>query len=234
MEPLPEVRAAAERLTLLTDEVDLLEHLQLLSETVASLVPSCVGVSLTMIVDGEAYTLTSTSEEVAGLEAVQFLDDAGPCLDAALDRRDVRMDDVLDEGRWQLYEQAAGSRAVRSSLSIPVGTGDGPLGALNLYAGDVDAFRGRDELLAELFLVPVTDLVRNADLSFSTRDAARALPQRLAEKAREDQAAGVLVATRGWTTAEARARLRDASRRAGVPVARTVDLLLALDQPGAT
>src|SRR4051794_40550422 len=78
MEPVPEVESAAERLASLTGGGDLLASLRAISELATVLVPSCVGVSLTVVVDGEAYTMTATSPQMAALDAVQYLG-GGPC-----------------------------------------------------------------------------------------------------------------------------------------------------------
>src|SRR4051794_12706599 len=155
--------------------------------------------------------MTATSPEMAALDAVQYLG-GGPCLQAALDRHEAGIADVLDEDRWQLYEHAATSSGVRSSLSIPVGGRAGqPPGAVNLYASEPDAFKGTAHSLATALGASADDLITNADLSFRTRDAAQKLPARLEEKARIDQAVGVLMGTHGWSAAEARERLVTAS-----------------------
>ncbi len=228
MHPLPEVEQAAERLSALTGELDLLHGLQVLSQVAVSLVPSVVGVSLTVVVDGEAFTVTATSPEIGALDATQYLD-GGPCTDAAGGTAPLSVEDLLSEERWQLFREAATAQGVRSSLSLPLGGAGGRTpGAINLYAGEVHAFRGKEELLAEVFQTPVDEFVMNADLGFMTRDAARALPQQLATKAVVDQAIGVLSGTRGWSTDEAGDRLRDAARRAGTPLDQVAELVIAL------
>lgn len=229
MRPLPEVVAAAERLAALTGDLDLLRGLDVVSEVAVSLVPSVVGVSLTVVVDGEPFTVTASSDEMAALDAAQYLD-GGPCITAAEQSRPVVADDVLDEDAWQLYRVGSAARGVRASLSLPLGgAGARTPGAINLYAGEVDAFRGKEQLLAEVFQTPGEEFVANADLSFMTRDAARALPERLEEKAKVDQAVGMLMAMLGVSADEARSRLRTAAGRAGTPVDKLADLVVALN-----
>jgi GAF domain-containing protein len=230
VEPIPEVQAAAEQLTSLTGGADLLEGLRTMSTLAVALVPSCVGLSLTVVVDGEAFTMTATAPQMAVLDAAQYLA-GGPCLEAVLDRREVNVLDVLDEDRWQFYEQAAAGSGVRSSLSIPVGAADGePPGALNLYASEPGAFQGKAELLARAFGASGEGLVANADLSFRTRQTARELPRRLEDKARVDLAIGVLMGAHGWSRDEARNRLLTASHRASAPLADVVQVVLALQE----
>lgn len=229
MQPLPEVESAAEGLAALTGELDVLQGLRVLSDVALALVPSVVGVSLTVVLDGEPFTVTATSDDTADLDAAQYLD-GGPCADAATEQAPRPVPDVLDEERWRLYRVAAAARGVRSSLSLPLGGAAGPTpGAINLYASEPDAFAGREDLLAEVFQSPTCTFVRNADLTFMTRDAARHLPEQLERRARVDQAVGVLVAVRGWAPDEARGRLTSAADRAGTPLERVAEIVLSLD-----
>jgi hypothetical protein len=226
---LPEVCTAAHQLTALTGEADILDSLMLLSQVAVSVIPSCVAVSLTVVVDEEPFTITATSPDAAVLDAAQYLD-GGPCLQAAQDQQRVDVPDVLDENRWAVYAQAATAHGVRSSLSLPIGGASSTTPwAMNLYAADPNAFTGREEAIAATFHVPTSELVRNADLSFMTRDAALELPQRLRAKATVDQAVGVLRAVRGWEADQARSRLRTAATAAGVPVEKVAEVVLALD-----
>lgn len=208
MEAIPEVRAAAVRLAALADEtLDLVQNLEAVANLAATLLPSVVGVSITVVVGGDPFTVTATSDETSALDATQYLG-GGPCADAATGPDDIVVDEVLDEHRWHLYAQAAAASGVRSSLSMPLrGGGGAPFGALNLYASEPGAFHGKQAQIAELFGMRVDELVMNADLSFMTRELARELPQRLDEHEQVNQAIGVLMGLHGWVEAEARDRL---------------------------
>lgn len=229
MEALPEVRAVQGQLAALDDEtVDLVERLEAVSRLAVQLLPSCVGVSITVLVDGDPFTVTATSEDINLLEATQYLD-GGPCVDATQAVDDVHVDDILDERQWQLYGQAAAAVGVRSSLSIPLRRPSGEtFGALNLYAGGVDAFSGKEGQLADLFGVRVDELVRNADLSFMTRQFARELPQRLADHQRIGQAVGLLVQRKGWTAKEARDRMEFAAVNAHAPLSSIAEVVMVM------
>jgi GAF domain-containing protein len=230
MELIPEVRDAATRLAALADEtVDLVQGLNAVSNLAQTLLPSCVGVSITVIVDGDPFTVTATSEEMNAVDATQYLD-SGPCVHAAATGEPVLVDDVLDEGQWQWYAQAAAANGIRASMSLPVTAADGrPIGALNLYAGDVDAFRGKEQQLADLFGAHVNDLVANADLSFLTRQYAQELPDRLAEHEQVNQAVGVLMGLHGWTAAHARERLDYAATHARTSRSNVSRIVMVLD-----
>lgn len=227
MQPLPEVRAAAERLAALTGDLDLLQGLDVLSRVAVLLVPSVVGVSLTVLVDGEPFTVTATSDAAGALDAAQYLA-GGPCVEAASQDMTLVVD-LLDEDRWQLYGGAAAAQGVRASLSLPLGGAGGRTpGALNLYADDPHAFRGREHMLEEVFQTPAGEFVTNADLSFQTREAARGLPEQLATKAKVDQAVGMLGQLLGWSPDVARDRLQTAARQAGTPLDTVAELIAAL------
>ena len=232
MEPIPEVRAAAVQLAAVADEtMDLLEQLEQVSRLAVQLVPSCVGVSISVVVDGEPFTVTATAPEINTLDAVQYVD-GGPCVDAATSAEPLLVEDVLDERRWQVYAQAAAAHGVRSSLSVPLHRPTGePFGALNLYGGEVDAFEGVAGKIADLFGVRVDELVRNADLSFLTREDARQLPQRLVDHERVNQAVGLLVQQHGWSVHEARERMELAAvnAHASLPDIAEAVMVLALD-----
>jgi hypothetical protein len=204
------------------DEVDLLDGLSFLARVAGSLVSSCVGASLTVVVGDTPTTVTATSLQVAVLDATQYLG-GGPCVDAARGRQEIAVPQVPDAGRWPLYAQAAGASGVRSSLSLPVaGTGGHSPGAVNLYARDAGAFDGMEDLLAEVFAVPVEDLVSSAAPARAHLGAARtAVPD-----AAVGRAVAVLAAVRGWRAGEAAERLRAAAGEARVPVEDVAGVLL--------
>lgn len=218
MEPLPEVREGLAGLAdLIEDPGDLTTQFEAIGKVAVALVPSCVGVSLTVVLDGDPFTLTATSESAAVMDATQYLETVGPCLLAAEDGRVVSVHDVLDEDRWQYLPPAASSLGIRSSLSIPMRNTQGEVvGALNFYAAEADAFAERDQMIATVFGVAGEELVTNADLSFRTRDWARELPERVEARRTVEIAVGTIMQTRGWDSAQARIRLTSAARKAGV------------------
>jgi GAF domain-containing protein len=229
MDPLPEVRAALAELAGTADgDADPTAQLGAVAATAQALIPSCVGVSLTLVLDGEAFTLTATSADAAVLDAAQYLQ-GGPCLAAAAEDHEVDLDDILDERRWQLFRQAAALAGVRSSLSLPVRDAVGmPVGALNLYASDPAAFHGRERMMAEAFGAHTSELVKNADLTFRTREWSRELPEQLLARQRVEQAVGVLVQLHGWPPERARDRLVAAAGKAGARLERVAEVVLSL------
>lgn len=208
-------------------DVDMRELLHSIADLAVAVVPSCVGVSITIMGSAGPLTMTATSDDLALLDATQYLD-GGPCLECGEHGEDLYVPDLLDEKRWHAAAQVAAAHGVRSSLSMPLRDGDTTVGALNVYASEPDSFDKKERLVAGIFGAHVEEVVANADLSFMTREFARELPDRLAAAGRLDEAVGMLMARQGWTAAEARERLTEAAGRAGVSASRLAEVLIDL------
>jgi GAF domain-containing protein len=183
-----------------------------------SIVPDCIGLSLALLDHGLTLTLAATSEEVAALDAVQYVD-GGPCVFGAHEEAtiDVTPEELLGEYQWLLYAQATAAAGVRSSLTMPILDADGHLiGTVNLYAATPSAFVGHHGELAEALHASAAKAVTNADLSFSTRLAALEAPQRLSEQNEVNIALGIIAESQGIDVATAQERLRQAAARANI------------------
>ena len=217
LEPMPETREAmAEFMTRDGPEID--EVLAGLGTIARELVPEVVGLSLGLVREGVTFTLIASNSGLGALDATQYLE-GGPCVEVTERRRDVVQfdtDDPLDEGRWLLFAQTSAAVGVASSLSLPILRDGQVIGGINLYASTVNAFSGHHEQLAGALGASASDVVTNADLSFSTRLSAAQAPRQLGDYHRIETAAGLLAARSDQDVDQARARLRDAAARAGV------------------
>jgi alkylhydroperoxidase family enzyme len=234
LEPLPETLAAIDELEPLVDVEDLLIELVDQGRQVRSLVPDCVGLSLATLARGVTLTLVASDRDIALLDAVQYLD-TGPCVEAAEEARTVAFDpedrdsDEDAEEQWRLFAEATSAAGVRSTLTLPIiGPDASVMGSVNLYAASPAAFDGVEDELGTIFSAWAPGAVRNADLSFTTRDTARQAPGILRDAARIDAAVGVLLTILGIGEQDARSRLRDAAVRAGVEQRQIADLVLRL------
>lgn len=214
MELLPETAEALRLLGESTD-VDLVAAVVGAGALVVAEVPSCLGFSYCLASEDLTFTVVSTSADAALMDAAQYLED-GPCLEAGRDDTVVRVEDVLDEGRWQQFAQTAAARGVRSSLSLPVLEDGSVVGTVNFYAALPGAFVGHEVRLAAIVGASAGVAITNADLAFRSRDDAVSALARLDDLAVVDQAIGVLAHTRHLGIDEARALLHDAARRAGL------------------
>jgi GAF domain-containing protein len=231
VEPIKETRAA---LDLLTSQGDPEVGLALLrmGRRAREIAPACVGLSLGVLEDDLTFTLVATSEEIAALDAVQYLD-GGPCVTGARNDRRVEVvtdgpdgpdgpdgtdgtDGMATEEEWLMYAQALAATGIRSSLTLPVVRGGRVVGSVNLYGATTDAFAGRHDQLAEALGVSAGAAIANADLSFTTRSDAEQTPQRIADQDEVDIALGIIARSQGVDIPTAHKRLRSAAARAGI------------------
>ena len=80
MEPIPPTREAIEKLERLGD-TDVEQILRRLGERVVNEVPTCMGLSLTLVDDNVTLTLVASDPDTSQLDAMQYLD-GGPCVEA--------------------------------------------------------------------------------------------------------------------------------------------------------
>jgi GAF domain-containing protein len=226
VEPIPETLEALVEVDSYLDEGTLELQLRTTADRAAQLAPGLVGVSLAFREHGLTFTLVATDEEIATLDAVQYVT-TGPCVDAVeLGHGIATPDGLLSERRWQHFARASAGVGVRSTLTFPVVHGDVVVATVNLYGRADDTFTGRHQVLAGVFGAWAPGAVANADLAFTTRRAARQAPTQLQEAAIVDKATGMLASERQVTVEEARAQLQDAADRAGVPVHRIARVLM--------
>jgi transcriptional regulator with GAF, ATPase, and Fis domain len=183
---------------------------------VRALVPDCMGLSVAALQHGLTFTLVASSEDVAVLDAVQYLA-GGPCVEGVKADQVIEFsnDDVLDEHEWRLFAQCTADAAVASTLTLPVLAAGSVVGSINLYAASANAFTGHHEQLARVFDAWAPGAVVNADLSFSTRRAAERAPRQLRDDRDIQVAVGILAASLAVDPEAARDKLRDAAQRAG-------------------
>jgi GAF domain-containing protein len=232
MQPLPQTTEALRELAR-QGEVSLGIELYAMARRVRGVVPALVGLSLGVIEDGVTLTLVASTDQLAALDAVQYLD-GGPCV-AAVDRAkplDVNVGDLLDEDRWQLYARASAAIGVASSLSLPIMDGDRAVGGVNLYASTEDAFTGLHEEVAEAVGSDPALAVANADLAFRTAKLAMEAPTRIREGGDINNAVHIIAEGQGVDISIARERLRNAAARAGITEAQAARAIISFPRQG--
>jgi len=198
-------------------EVSLGVELYAMARRVRAIVPELIGISLAVVDDGVTLTLVASAEELAALDAVQYLD-GGPCVEAVerAEPLDVRLADLLDEGDWQLFARTGAAHGVQSTLSLPIMGGERVVGGVNLYGGTPDAFVGSHDEIAAAVGSDAAFAVTNADLSFRSRTTASEAPTRVREGSDINIALGIISAAQGVNIPVAMQKLRQAARRAGI------------------
>ena len=195
LEPIPEtIEAVEEYGPSATEGPDLLDELQWSAELVREIVPACVGITLASTKDGVSFTLVSSDDDVAVLDAIQYTV-GGPCVEAVKAEQVLayNQDDFLGEASWQLFARATAAASIASTLTLPIVVEEKVAGSINLYAATLDAFDGHHEQIAEIFGAWAPGAVTNADLAFSTRTVAEQAPLVLREQVRIQFALGVLM-----------------------------------------
>jgi len=216
MEPIPEtVEAIDEYGPFGSDGVDLIAELRERGRRVQDLVPDCLGFSLASEEHGVTFAMMASFLDVAVLDAVQHVS-GGPVQEQQVQPTRMDLDDLFDEDAWQLLGRASAAKGVRSTLTLPVMSGDRVVGSVTLYGGSGAAFAGHHQELAAIFDAWAPGAVTNADLSLTTLSEARRAPQLLKDEVTLQVAVGILAVREGLEVHVAERTLRDASARAGV------------------
>jgi hypothetical protein len=230
MQPLPETAEALGEFVE-PDGVDLSMVLAGLGRRARAIVPECVGLSLCLVRENLTFTLVASREEFAEVDAVQYVD-GGPCVwddpERSARSEGVVMSDLLDEDRWTLFARSSAAAGIASSLSLAMTHEDDVVGGINLYASTADAFDGHHEELELALGATAGSAVRDADLSFDTRQVAARAPEQLQEGREIEVALGMLAARYQESIDDARRRLSTAAARAGLPQAQVARVLTLL------
>lgn len=187
-----------------------------------------VGLScgITYVARYGAVTVASSDALASAVDEIQYSAGDGPCLEALRTGEAVPVDDQAADRRWGPYPRQALAAGVRSSLSLPLVSGEETVGALNVYSVTVGPIAADQEAAAILAGNQVTGILiavrRMAANLLSDPDAIR----RFQDRHELDVATGVLMSRHGCTFDQARDMLiaQAADERVSVPelVARTI------------
>lgn len=218
MDFIPETLDALDELEVDGDGL-LRTQLRETAERVREIAPDVAGISIASHAQGIVFTLVATDDDVAALDAVQYVE-SGPCVAALHEDHGMTTGSggLLDEAEWHTLALAAAAVGIRSTLTLPVRDGGRTVGTINLYGRTVDTFVGRHAEIADAVGGWAPGAVTNADLAFTTRTRA----EQARDLVRYDDVlatvAEVMADQWGTDPADARNRLLDAAARAGVRV----------------
>ena len=133
------------------------------------------------------------------LDEALYAAGSGPALDVRREGEVVRVLDMSSEDRWPRFAEEARRRGIKASLSLPLNTTAGTMGALNLYADAPKSFDSTDAEIASLIASRVAVGLSNADLFMKTAAAGEQLREALRSRDIIGQAKGILMATEGST-----------------------------------
>src|SRR6476469_8971388 len=182
-------------------------------------VDGCDEVGVTILTSGRPHTAAYTTVQTLEIDAVQYALDDGPCLDAARNRRENRVDDlVVDDGRWPAFAKECREDGMRSLLALPLVSGDECVGAINLYGWAPNTFDAFDASLVRVAASRCADAVVAVSALDGVKRLAGQLEQAMASRAVIEQAKGVIMAMRGVPEHEAFEVLRKTSQDRNIKV----------------
>ena len=131
----------------LTNRLQLEDLLTRVARYAVQAIPGADGAGLTLLEHQQADTIVSTAPFVREIDDIQYGIGQGPCITAAQEAQTVVSGSLGSDQRWRKFGGAVARLGVHSVLSLPLVTGDGVVGAMNVYAHDKYVF---DERAAEL------------------------------------------------------------------------------------
>lgn len=200
---------------LMVAEEGLDSTLQRVVDLACRTVPGCSTSGITVERGGQPLTPAFAGEGALGIDSAQYESGRGPCLEAFRERHAVWVTAIEDEnqaGRWPEFQQAALSRGIHSSLTLPLEVSDEPMGALNLYGASQAAFDAEAKELATLFSRQAAVAISNSAVYWRTVELTQNLKTALESRDLIGQAKGVLMHARRITADEAFDLLRQSSQ----------------------
>lgn len=181
---------------------------------IVELVPAVVGpvnsASITVERDGRFVTLVTSDELAAAMDAAQYTQGSGPCLNARAGAP-VALPQITAAVQWPQFRERAQALGLYASLSIPLFAGSGAVVAsLNLYSREPDAMMGLITQVVELYVheVPPYPRADPARLHDGGEDLVDGLGAALAVHDDIQHALGMLIGARHLSPAGAYSALQ--------------------------
>lgn len=220
---------------MMSARLDLAVVLQAVCNEIVHAVPVADMVGVTVLDSGGAHpeTAASTDSRVNDVDADQYRNDQGPCLEAARTQQmvRVRVDDVA--ARWPRFAASVADIGVQSYLSAPLVLDERHVGALNIYSYDAHGFSDIDEALVRLFVIAVETAVMVSRRADSAEEEVDGLTTAMKTRAGIEQAKGIIMALRGVDADAAFAILSEQSQSRNIKVTDIAALLIASIPPGS-
>ncbi|MDX6284698.1 MAG: hypothetical protein QOG53_183 [Frankiales bacterium] len=211
--PFAVAQALAKTSALLLADDDLDRLLDDLCTLTAEAMPGITSCGVTLALDGRPRALAWTDERTKHIDDVQYLASDGPCVEALATGEVVTMNDLTQETRWPAFRGGVDSQDFRCSMSLPLASGEGPIGVLNCYGDAPYEYDTADRKIGALFASQVANAVTASMRYTSQVELSEQLQQALASRAVIDQAIGILIAQNGCMPEEGFDMLRKASQR---------------------
>jgi hypothetical protein len=168
--------------------------------------------------DGRPTTAVYTDPDSPAIDAAQYRDGKGPCLDAWRHNAVFRVDRVEDcAGEYPGFAAACLEHRVLSTLSLPMSAGEVAVGAVNLYSRRPVGFGEDDESVGCDLAAAGGAVLANVSAYWTAFELGQHLNEAMVSRAVIEQAKGMLMATTpGVSADDAFDMLRRASQRENV------------------
>jgi len=209
------------------------EALHQIAEITLDAIPAAEIAGMTMLADdGQPTTAVFTDHDSPEIDAAQYREGKGPCLDAWREKRVVRVDHVDDAtSEYAAFVDACRDHGVVSTLSLPMVVGAASIGAMNLYARVPYGFHDEDEAVGLDLASAAAAVLENVSAYWTAFDLSTNLTEAMKTRAVIEQAKGILMArSPDMTPDEAFDMLRSASQRENVKL-RDIALRLVERRP---
>jgi len=192
-EPSPLQRSLAELSTFLVSDHSVEDTLTRVAGLAVESVPPAMFAGITMMVDARVTTQVFTDPTCPEIDQPQYESGQGPCLESFLTGSVIVVESLAGDHRWPEFAAAAMARGVRSTLSMPMVSGESSVGALNFYAGAPGAFGETEAEVGALFAAQATVVVVNAQAYWGARLKSEHLEQALVGREVIDMAKGIIM-----------------------------------------
>jgi len=155
-EQSPLERSLAELSTFLVSDHSIADILTRVAVLAVEAVPPAMFAGITMLVDDRVTTQTFTDPTCPEIDQAQYESGHGPCLDAFRNGSTIVVESLASDGDYPEFAASAMAHGVRSTLSLPMLSGDSSIGALNFYAGTDAAFGQNEAEVGRLFAAQAT------------------------------------------------------------------------------
>jgi GAF domain-containing protein len=172
--------------------------LKLITEAAVLAVDDAAGAGVSLMEsNGRRSSTASTSPLVAQADSLQYDLGQGPCLSAWASGLPVDISDVRTDLRWPEWGMAADGLGLRSSISVPLLSGDLAFGAIKIYWKEPKAASHRLIRLLELFAAQASIFLVNVQARERGRMLSEQLKSTLAQRDIISTAKGIVMANRG-------------------------------------
>ncbi len=115
--------------------------------------------------------------------------------------------------RWPAFSEAAAAHGVLSSMSLPLISRHGPVGALNVYSRSRAGFSDDDVQVGVQFATQAAIVLANSQAYWDARQLGQDMAQAMESRATIEQAKGILMGAQRCSADEAFQMLVRASQR---------------------